>query len=264
MLGVAFVAGSLVFTDTLGRAFTGIMAGTVGDVVVRPAGGVWRRLDAEHPHRPGLPGRRPGPGRRRGPGRRQRHELLGTFVVGKDGKVIGGPGRPRPGPELQQRPGRPRPAEPSRYGPAASPSARARSCSTRPPQPRPATRSATRCAWSPGTAAQRDRAPGRAWRVRHGGTVRREPGHVRHGHGAAALPRRRGRLHRHLGDRRAGHVPGRAARQRWRRRCPPGFEAVTGDAAADEAASDVNQARVLHQHLPAGLRRRRAGRRAPS
>ena len=35
MLGVAFVAGSLVFTDTLGRAFTSIMAGTVGDVVVR-------------------------------------------------------------------------------------------------------------------------------------------------------------------------------------------------------------------------------------
>ncbi len=38
VLGVAFVAGSLVFTDTLGRAFTTIMAGSVGDVVVRPAG----------------------------------------------------------------------------------------------------------------------------------------------------------------------------------------------------------------------------------
>jgi putative ABC transport system permease protein len=30
VLGVAFVAGSLVFTDTLGRAFTNIMAGSVG------------------------------------------------------------------------------------------------------------------------------------------------------------------------------------------------------------------------------------------
>ena len=38
VLGVAFVAGSLVFTDTLGRAFTSIMAGSVGDVIVRPVG----------------------------------------------------------------------------------------------------------------------------------------------------------------------------------------------------------------------------------
>lgn len=40
VLGVSFVAGSLVFTDTLSRAFDGIMTGTVGDVVVRPAGAV--------------------------------------------------------------------------------------------------------------------------------------------------------------------------------------------------------------------------------
>ncbi len=35
-LGVAFVAGSLVFTDTLGRTFDTIMLGSTGDVVVRP------------------------------------------------------------------------------------------------------------------------------------------------------------------------------------------------------------------------------------
>ncbi|MEI2732306.1 MAG: FtsX-like permease family protein [Dermatophilaceae bacterium] len=35
-LGVAFVAGSLVFTDTLGRTFDSIMLGSTGDVVVRP------------------------------------------------------------------------------------------------------------------------------------------------------------------------------------------------------------------------------------
>jgi putative ABC transport system permease protein len=40
VLGVAFVAGSLVFTDTLSRAFTNIVAGSVGDVVVRPVGAV--------------------------------------------------------------------------------------------------------------------------------------------------------------------------------------------------------------------------------
>ncbi len=38
VLGVAFVVGSLTFTDTLGRALTGIMNGTIGDVMVRPAG----------------------------------------------------------------------------------------------------------------------------------------------------------------------------------------------------------------------------------
>ena len=32
VLGVGFVAGSLIFTDTLGRAFEGITEGTVGDV----------------------------------------------------------------------------------------------------------------------------------------------------------------------------------------------------------------------------------------
>ena len=36
ILGVAFVSGSYVFTDTLGRAFTGLTSGAVGDVIVRP------------------------------------------------------------------------------------------------------------------------------------------------------------------------------------------------------------------------------------
>lgn len=38
VLGVGFVVGSLTFTDTLGKAFTGVMSGTIGDVSVRPAG----------------------------------------------------------------------------------------------------------------------------------------------------------------------------------------------------------------------------------
>ena len=36
VLGVAFVSGSYVFTDTLDRAFTGLTSGAVGDVIVRP------------------------------------------------------------------------------------------------------------------------------------------------------------------------------------------------------------------------------------
>ena len=39
VLGVAFVAGSLIFSDTLSRSFTALFASTVGDVVVRPEGG---------------------------------------------------------------------------------------------------------------------------------------------------------------------------------------------------------------------------------
>ena len=39
VLGVAFVAGSLIFSDTLNRSFTALFASTVGDVVVRPEGG---------------------------------------------------------------------------------------------------------------------------------------------------------------------------------------------------------------------------------
>lgn len=38
VLGVAFVAGTLVFSDTLNRSFTALFASTVGDVVVQPEG----------------------------------------------------------------------------------------------------------------------------------------------------------------------------------------------------------------------------------
>lgn len=37
VLGVAFVVGTLIFSDTLSRSFTAIFASSVGDVVVRPA-----------------------------------------------------------------------------------------------------------------------------------------------------------------------------------------------------------------------------------
>ncbi len=33
VLGVAFVSGTLIFTDTLDRSFTALFASTVGDVV---------------------------------------------------------------------------------------------------------------------------------------------------------------------------------------------------------------------------------------
>ncbi|KRE60617.1 FtsX-like permease family protein [Nostocoides sp. Soil756] len=95
ILGVAFVAGSYVFTDTLDRAFTGLTSGAVGDVIVRADGGS------------GGPGAGAGgtrtvpdslvrelaavPGAARADGR---ITTFGTYVVGKDGKLVGSNGPP--------------------------------------------------------------------------------------------------------------------------------------------------------------------------
>ncbi|MFC7491205.1 MULTISPECIES: ABC transporter permease [unclassified Knoellia] len=94
ILGVAFVAGSFVFTDTLGRSFDSIMNGSVGDVVVRPVSG---EVDLEQqPSSATLPGSLvtelagvEGAARADG-----NITNFGTFVVGKDGKLIGGFGPP--------------------------------------------------------------------------------------------------------------------------------------------------------------------------
>ena len=93
VLGVAFVAGSLIFTDTLGRSFTALFASTVGDVVVRPEGGTsvdgtpsTRTIPAEVVAE--LEGT---PGSSRVDGN---VTAFGVYVVGKDGKIIGGQGAP--------------------------------------------------------------------------------------------------------------------------------------------------------------------------
>jgi len=93
VLGVAFVAGSLVFTDTLGRAFTGIMAGSVGDVVVRPVGAVSDDGSQSAKTLPGalVPQLAEVDGAARADGN---VASFGVFVVGKDGKVIGAQGAP--------------------------------------------------------------------------------------------------------------------------------------------------------------------------
>ena len=95
VLGVAFVAGSYVFTDTLDRAFKGLTQGAVGDVIVRPdgAGGggalgsrstrtVPDSLVAELAAVPGAD---------RADGR---ITSFGTFVVAADGRLLGGGGPP--------------------------------------------------------------------------------------------------------------------------------------------------------------------------
>ncbi len=93
ILGVAFVAGSLVFSDTLSRSFTALFASTVGDVVVRPEGG--QTGD-------GTPSTRTLPaslvtelaavdGAARADGN---VSAFGVYVVGTDGKAVGGQGPP--------------------------------------------------------------------------------------------------------------------------------------------------------------------------
>ena len=93
VLGVAFVVGSLVFSDTLNRSFTALFASTVGDVVVRPEGGT--TVDGE-PSAETVPAslvdrlaQLPGAARADG-----NVSAVGIYVVGKDGKAIGGFGPP--------------------------------------------------------------------------------------------------------------------------------------------------------------------------
>ena len=94
VLGVAFVGGSLIFSDTLGRSFTALFASTVGDVVVRPAdAGSRTRAPSTRDH-PGV-GRsrtsRTVPGAARVDGN---VTAFGVYVVDKDNKVVGGQGPP--------------------------------------------------------------------------------------------------------------------------------------------------------------------------
>ncbi len=98
ILGVAFVSGSYVFTDTLGKAFTGLTSGAVGDVIVRPGtsaesgGGFGGGTSGSRTVPASLVDQLAAvPGAERADGR---VTSFGTFVVGKDGKLIGGSGPP--------------------------------------------------------------------------------------------------------------------------------------------------------------------------
>ena len=93
VLGVAFVAGSLIFSDMLNRSFTAIFASSVGDVVVRPvnaqtAAGAFSALTV-----PGglVSDLEQVDGAERVDGN---VAALGVYVVGSDNKVVGGLGPP--------------------------------------------------------------------------------------------------------------------------------------------------------------------------
>ncbi|MDP9444092.1 MAG: ABC transporter permease, partial [Actinomycetota bacterium] len=93
VLGVAFVAGSLVFTDTLDRSFDGIVRRSVGDVVVRPHGAGGDAMTQDSRSVPGelvaMLEKQPGVARADG-----NVTALGVFVVGADGDVVGAQGAP--------------------------------------------------------------------------------------------------------------------------------------------------------------------------
>ena len=93
VLGVAFVAGTLIFSDTLGRSFTAIFASSVGDVVVRPVGA---SADDGSPTTLTMPAsivddlaETEGAARADG-----NVTSFGVFVVSQEGKLIGGQGAP--------------------------------------------------------------------------------------------------------------------------------------------------------------------------
>lgn len=91
ILGVAFVSGSFVFTDTLSKSFDGLMSSSVGDVVVRPAGSEVTMGGTQT-----IPGSlvetlAKAPGAARADGNVTDYS---TFVISKQGKLIGGTGAP--------------------------------------------------------------------------------------------------------------------------------------------------------------------------
>lgn len=96
VLGVAFVAGSLVFTDTLSKAFDGIVEGSVPDVTVRQMGAGSDENGGFTPDARSIPAgvvaeleQVPGVARADGT-----VEGQGLFVIDSEGKLVGGQGAP--------------------------------------------------------------------------------------------------------------------------------------------------------------------------
>ncbi|GAA1153994.1 ABC transporter permease [Nocardioides aquiterrae] len=94
VLGVAFVAGSFIFTDALGSAFDGIVGGTTADVEVMPKGA--GEVDAFGVDARTIPAS-VADDLRQLPGAAKVaavDNVLGVYVIGADGKLVGGNGPP--------------------------------------------------------------------------------------------------------------------------------------------------------------------------
>ena len=259
VLGVAFVGGSLIFSDTLGRSFTALFASTVGDVVVRPAD-AGAGLGASTVTIPAsvVDDLESVPGAARVDGN---VTAFGVYVVDKDNKVVGGQGPPAIGGNYSDAPaGHDLPGSRPDRGPAA---ARSRRGGLR-REDRPAVgllhrrEGAHRHLLGPGPADPEARRHPRLPRGRL--AQRRHVRGVRHPDGAGPVPRGRGRLHRHLGDRGRRRLADRAEgrgqrtasrRHRGRHRRHRRRRGGLRPARSDQLPADV----------PADLRRHLAGRR---
>jgi putative ABC transport system permease protein len=93
VLGVSFVVGTLIFSNTLDRSFTSIFASTVGDVVVRPVGGATANGE---PSTITIPASVAGKLEKVDGAARVDGNVtsVAVYVVGKDGKVVSGGGAP--------------------------------------------------------------------------------------------------------------------------------------------------------------------------
>ena len=93
VLGVAFVAGTLIFTDTLNKSFVAIFDSSVGDVVVRPVGAADNEANPTTLSIPAdvVESLAQVPGAARADGN---VVTFGVFVIGKNNRVIGGQGAP--------------------------------------------------------------------------------------------------------------------------------------------------------------------------
>jgi len=96
VIGVAFVAGSLVFTDTISKSFDSVIKGGTPDVVVRPTdSGSWEDAGAQVDNRTisakSLNELSTVDGVARADGA---IESMSLFVVGENGKLVGGTGAP--------------------------------------------------------------------------------------------------------------------------------------------------------------------------
>ena len=96
VLGVAFVTGILMFSDTLQRSFTALFDSTVGDTVVRPESSDVGAAGSGDQH-PDGPGRRCSPRSRQLPGAARVDGMVsatGVYVLSTEDKVVGGSGPP--------------------------------------------------------------------------------------------------------------------------------------------------------------------------
>ena len=246
VLGVAFVAGILIFSDTLERSFTALFASTVGDVG-GPAGGQRHRPAASRPRSaPCRPASldRPREGPRGRPRRRQRQRVRRLRRRRRTTRWSAALGPPAIGGNWTDAPAGPALGA-WRSSRAARPHGRGRGGARRHAPPSgPATSSATRSRSSPRREtlelhADAGRASPASPRAAPS-TARPSP--LRH-----PPPRRSCSSTARTSTTTSGSPPRTASRRRsWptqsTRSCRTDIEAVTGDDAADESASDLLEA----------------------